>query len=285
MKKIVALVLSLVMVLGLATTAFGVATAALYEWNETTTNNVTTGKWLDISANVGIATGDDLEDLEADDDKYITGYEIGNFFFVEVPEAAATYKLVYGAKTVYLTLADEDDYEFVNKAVALDVVGELDDAVCGDWYDTAYDEDYDYYVTYSKKGIPTNVYVAGTDTENVNILVGGKLVEVEEIGTAAQLGHNYKGFDVVDYQYTTVKCSECGKVAKLYASATAAGDKAQKVADGWVTFADMFTYGVSAPEASDKVESAETFDAGIAMYVGMSVMAAAGSAVVLKKKD
>ena len=45
--------------------------------------------------------------------------------------------------------------------------------------------------------------------------------------------------------------------------------------------------GVSAGSdaAGDKVESAETFDAGIAMYVGMSVMAAAGSAVVLKKKD
>ena len=36
---------------------------------------------------------------------------------------------------------------------------------------------------------------------------------------------------------------------------------------------------------TDKVTSADTFDAGIAMYVGMSVMAAAGSAVVLKKKD
>ena len=34
-----------------------------------------------------------------------------------------------------------------------------------------------------------------------------------------------------------------------------------------------------------KVESADTFDAGIAMYVGMSVMAAAGSAVVLKKRE
>ena len=46
-----------------------------------------------------------------------------------------------------------------------------------------------------------------------------------------------------------------------------------------------WTAAVAAPEATDKVESAQTFDAGIAMYVGMSVMAAAGSAVVLKKKD
>lgn len=38
--------------------------------------------------------------------------------------------------------------------------------------------------------------------------------------------------------------------------------------------------------STDKVTSAETFDAGIAMYVGMSIAAAAGSAVVIgKKKD
>jgi hypothetical protein len=43
--------------------------------------------------------------------------------------------------------------------------------------------------------------------------------------------------------------------------------------------------GVGTPTTGTLVESAQTFDAGIAMYVGMSVMAAAGSAVVLKKKD
>ena len=46
----------------------------------------------------------------------------------------------------------------------------------------------------------------------------------------------------------------------------------------------VYVAAVVTPD-TDKVESAETFDAGIAMYVGMSVMAAAGSAVVLKKKD
>ena len=43
---------------------------------------------------------------------------------------------------------------------------------------------------------------------------------------------------------------------------------------------------VVTPSTDKTVTSAETFDAGIAMYVGMSVMAAAGSAVVIgKKKD
>ena len=48
--------------------------------------------------------------------------------------------------------------------------------------------------------------------------------------------------------------------------------------------------GVSAgsagtPSTDKTVTSADTFDAGIAMYVGMSVMAAAGSVVVLKKRE
>ena len=47
----------------------------------------------------------------------------------------------------------------------------------------------------------------------------------------------------------------------------------------------VYFYTAAKAPAGDKVESAQTFDAGIAMYVGMSVMAAAGSAVVLKKKD
>ncbi len=46
------------------------------------------------------------------------------------------------------------------------------------------------------------------------------------------------------------------------------------------------TPSTTTPSTTKPVQSAETFDAGIAMYVGMSVMAAAGSAVVIgKKKD
>ena len=56
-----------------------------------------------------------------------------------------------------------------------------------------------------------------------------------------------------------------------------------------LTTADAATMGGSVGGSStpstDKVTSADTFDAGIAMYVGMSVMAAAGSVVVLKKRE
>ena len=88
-----------------------------------------------------------------------------------------------------------------------------------------------------------------------------------------------------DYDVVAIKCGECGVVANIYAN-YAAVPKAEKpfaIALGGGEYY-VWTAAVEAPAASDKVESAQTYDAGIAMYVGMSVMAAAGSAVVIGKK-
>ena len=91
---------------------------------------------------------------------------------------------------------------------------------------------------------------------------------------------------------TSVFCEECKAsfafVEGDVADAVAKFGAGNYVDTGLNNVKDIFVAKVAAPvapEAGDKVESAETFDAGIAMYVGMSVMAAAGSAVVLKKKD
>jgi hypothetical protein len=86
---------------------------------------------------------------------------------------------------------------------------------------------------------------------------------------------------------------ENGKLVKVYCSAC----KLQAVkapnfaslpkgADIAAQDGNVYWYWPAPAASTDKtVQSAETFDAGIAMYVGMSVMAAAGSAVVRKKKD
>ena len=272
MKKIVALVLSLVMVLGLATTAFGAVEATLYDLDAE-------GAWKVMGS-----AGADLDTLYKDyDDGVLPSYKVGADYFVETTEAAATYKLVYGAKTVFLAPATLAKISFVAKASALTVVG-ADDAVCGAYVDTAFDEDNTYYASYTKKGLLDKVFVA-SKTGAVNVLVDGKLVAADEVATVAQAAHNWVGFDVVNYEYTTVKCTECGKVAALYANATAAGKNCFQTAYGFITAAANGFTAAGAATSTDKVESAQTFDAGIAMYVGMSVMAAAGSAVVLKKKD
>ena len=278
MKKIVALVLSLVMVLGLATVAFGVD-AVLYDWNNDT------AKWEVSSAT--IPAGTDLDDLaKGSDDNMLPCYVVAPYTFVEVAEAAATNKLVYGTKTVFLKLVSAEDYSYEAKVSAFTVVDE-DDAVCGDYYVADLDEDAVYYASYNKKGELVKVYVADEDGDK-NVLVNGKIVTAFE-AEPTKMVHDWAGHDVVDHAYTTVKCANCGNIATLYANATAAGKGAEKVVVdgvvlGWITKAAASTTTAPAVD-SDKVTSAETFDAGIAMYVGMSVMAAAGSAVVLKKKD
>ena len=42
--------------------------------------------------------------------------------------------------------------------------------------------------------------------------------------------------------------------------------------------------GAKADDAKKGVDSAKTFDAGVAMYVGMSLLSVAGGAVVIGKK-
>ena len=102
-------------------------------------------------------------------------------------------------------------------------------------------------------------------------------------------------WNIVDNKFTSVKCA-CGDSFKVVQSV--AGLKsgtyvgtAMNVAgeSNWVvlratTFGNLPSGGTVVPPSTDKVPSAETFAAGIAMYVGMSVMAAAG-AVVLKKRE
>ena len=240
-----------------------------------------------------IATGKTLDKLAQDaSDDCLPCYLINGEYFVETKEGAATFKLVYGAKTVFLTSVAAEDVCYSAKASVLKVVDD-EDATCGDWYVDDLDEDDVYYISYDKKGVVVEgVYVAAKNGP-VQILVKGKIVNVKSLTQAdiKQLPHDWKGYDVVNHEYTTVKCANCGKVATLYANGTAAGKNAVKVSDngtvlGYITAAADSFGAASAGTSTDKVTSAETFDAGIAMYVGMSVMAAAGSAVVIgKKKD
>ena len=143
------------------------------------------------------------------------------------------------------------------------------------------------------------------------ILIGTEVKQVSADTTAIIGGHVLKlnKTNALDALKTTYeyKCVRCGGVFKgvankvagveytKYDGASLNTDKlvAAYNAAGYNTtgYVDEVLYLVktatpSAGTSTDKtVTSAETFDAGIAMYVGMSVMAAAGSAVVLKKKD
>ena len=137
-----------------------------------------------------------------------------------------------------------------------------------------------YYTTNANGD--AGIYVADKEGTKA-LMVGGKLVLVKAAPvayTTAAVKHAAVP-TVKDGKVTGYTCATCKTVAVEAPNFMSIPKGA--VQDGlpgnW-----YWPVAVVTP-STDKVTSAETFDAGIAMYVGMSVMAAAGSAVVLKKKD
>ena len=136
--------------------------------------------------------------------------------------------------------------------------------------------------------------------EKYALLSNGKMVVF--YGEATAKDHNWakatkETYNTKTGDITSVKCPDCKNPVAVYKTAGVFDGKVYKqitvgVAKNYYyvagTAANTITgtiVGVPTTPSTDKVQSAETFDAGIAMYVGMSVMAAAGSVVVLKKRE
>ena len=115
------------------------------------------------------------------------------------------------------------------------------------------------------------------------ILIGAQLPAAP---LKAHTFDNTAKWDMVAGEYTGVTCPVCKKNFKVVDSAAGLTVGSYvATANGYVLLGSVYAPVVT-PSTDKTVTSADTFDAGIAMYVGMSVMAAAGSAVVIgKKKD
>ena len=267
MKKIVALVLSLVMVLGLATTAFGAVT-----YDVKNANGEQIYQAEGVTPEKHKATYDKKAGTGTVEYYTIAGW---NFEMVECAKVDADFYLTYHGEddaVLYLAKADYVDYTVAKPYTNIgDECGML----------SVNDESLDYFVVTDDKGFETYYVEAEVGTEA--LMVAGEMVNVADAGDEEDLvPHDWAVLTVdKDHNATALKCEECEKVANVYPTKLAAPAGAIEYAPyGWIAIA-----APAADAETDKVESAETFDAGIAMYVGMSVMAAAGSAVVLKKKD
>ena len=317
MKKIVALVLSLVMALSLCTVAF----AAGYD--------------LEVTVKGQHEKYDDLKFVEQKDD-VLAHYEgkTHSEWFVEttdddVYDNENNFVVTYqkDGKAVYLLRVESTDLK-VN-ALKANKVAEHKYVGCGDENDKAPKDCY--------KDVKDSNYWVKCDAKDAvaYVTVDGKYDNVIAVRVALVFGETYQdgtywGADAevipaghlmvlvkknIEYKTSTdgkivkdvneYKCYFCNRTfygsdfpystpetADTYSSTFAnelVKAKFVNVEDGvilgdvayyWTTDKDNDTK----TDDTNKVPSAKTFDAGVAMYVGMSLLSVAGGAVVIGKK-
>ena len=228
-------------------------------------------------------------------------------YYVEVAKADATFALKNNGAYAYLAPATgcADANAVITKfatAVVLDqYVAAAEDVECGD-------------AIKGTKGAA--IYMSGNDAYYADgsdwAYFKGEFVTYDKNTKVAYKEHKWDAKSIIvkatDVKGTkvpvTIECEDCEKTFSIVPSAKfdntwvkgvnyttdTAVDKYNTAAVKYYIVLENATYTgtyvPSVPSTDKVVQSADTFDAGIAMYVGMSVMAAAGSAVVIgKKKD
>lgn len=277
MKKIVALVLSLVMALSLATVAFGATYSDAYKWGAE--------GWEKVDLN-GVAISYTSPTETKKDGKVVAGtlgyYTVdGSNPMVEVAKGDATFQMKVDGKVVYLKEVEVIAYEAVGKSVKAGTkCGDYDKDVYGD--DTLMEVDGDLYVQ-------TDV-----DTD-VRVLLNGEVVYAAKVASPEKVEHLWYTVDgklVVDRDAlklaevkATVLCKNCNVKATVTNDKGAVPVGATCIYDEQLGVYMYWTDGAADSTTNkDGVTSAKTFDAGIAMYVGMSLLSVAGGAVVIGKK-
>ena len=237
--------------------------------------------------------------IDADVVKYVPNiYNLDGDLYIQVAKADADYALYNNGAWIYLFDArqttDADVITAFATSVVMDklVVPADDDIDCGDCL---------------KNGALASYYVSGESVYYAGGLTwayfNGEFVKYDKDTKVAFKGHVwdadsiiYKATDVKGSKVpVTIECENCEKTFKVVYKTAFDNTWVKGVnyetapnvlpADYYIVLESATSAPVVTP-STDKVTSAETFDAGIAMYVGMSVMAAAGSAVVIgKKKD
>ena len=290
MKKIVAVVLAMVMALALCTTAFAATkTESKIDKTGYSLLDVKDNSTITIDGNEFTKTVTDKEVVTSGSkttttyyaDKYVITVNGVKTPFYACDAAIAEYKLVKGSTVVFLTKVDLS--KGTDKvATAYVEAKDAADRKCGDVTEDSY--------TIEGKNYPAK----GTGLAVLN----GKFVTYNGAGETATVSHDFTkalkktpGYFTTDTKgvVNTVKCETCGKSFNVVKTV----DKTYTGSVETVTFVGETTAmyvltgtATATPEGgkTNTTTSPKTFDAGIAMYVGMALTSVAGSAVVIGKK-
>ena len=287
MKKIIATVLAMVMALALCTTAFAVGEGNYDVWTaDELKARATNSDVQPYSHNVSVTA---VAGSETKTEVTVDHYIVAAYADHKWVKCAADTE---GAVAVYITGTDPTKTAPLYYLVMGEVTGAkasvftnltTDEKACGKNLLASYKSTDTYYATYDADGNVTKIYKADADN-GTTLYVDGKLVKGIET-SATPIDHNFNTIGQLnkDDSIATVKCSKCGaewKYTTSYFVAKNAADMAPSVGGGYA-----YTDNKAADTKTDgNTTSPKTFDAGIAMYVGMALTSVAGSAVVIGKK-
>lgn len=275
MKKIVAVVLAMVMALALCTTAFAATKTDEIEKTGYTLMDMSNSN-LTMTADKFTKTVTDAQVVTSGSKTtttyYADEYVIDKTHYWACDAAIATHKLVKGSTVVFLTTVDLS--KGTDKvATAYVEAKDAADQKCGDVTADAYTIDGKNYVA------------GGANFAVLNgkfVTYGAESTTVDHAFTKAT--NKDSGWFTTDTKgvVNSVKCDKCEKSFSVVKSV----DK--NYTGSVVPFGNMFILtgtSVATPEGGTTTKpSPKTFDAGIAMYVGMALTSVAGSAVVIGKK-
>ena len=284
MKKIIATVLAMVMALALCTTAFAASKYVLYDEDKKST---------DIMVTKTDASSKNKTTLYY---TYVDEYDATHYL---VPADKSNYDGYVEGNYVKEVNADEDTIDnFISYADGklVKMTAKSGEKVERNCTTSVFDTD----VYFDKDNAAFVKVEDGTGT--YNMLYNGVILSVDDVtDEIAEGSHLWIKGDKVDDGIYNVKCASCGATAVAYETLKLAGTKTvvkYDQAKGIATANDMeknwegdlldsdwyVTTSASTDTKTDGNKSPKTFDAGIAMYVGMALTSVAGSAVVIGKK-
>ena len=293
MKKIIATVLAMVMALALCSTAFA-ADVTVSAKAVMPTNGKTV--YYDVQADGTVKAFNltlkaaEAPKLNSDNQQTKTA----NVAYYEVPSVGG---LAAGKYVVVGSLAEADLVVYSNCTKDGTASGILyylakTDAFydgtgtvftnfgtkCGQVDMSGYDKTETYYTSngVNQKGI----YMAN-DKGTISLMVNGKLVKVSEAAVnKADITVKHAPIPTVENNKVVgYTCSICGTKAIKAPNYASIPDGAQIIPS-----TNWYFPAAAASTTTTTTSSPKTFDAGIAMYVGMALTSVAGSAVVIGKK-
>ncbi len=281
MKKIIATVLAMVMALALCATAFAANPVYTKAYDEK-------GKEITNKQVYEVQTDAAVKPVSPAENGSVKGYTVAYADKAEnvniaaglkyVAATAADYDLKLtadGRADLYLKKAPNGSLSYSFKVTAFTAIGEKCEQLDVDATGT--------YYSHTVSGVTT--YYEASET-GMSVLFNNELITVKPTTVKTLNAHDWKAASYnKDNTVATYKCADCGTVATVYKTADAAKAAGAGTVDTFAGYVIGYTYTAGTTAATTTTTSSpKTFDAGIAMYVGMALTSVAGSAVVIGKK-